>query len=73
MGLLIGMEFTTDGIGYKVASGLFSRGVLAAGTLTNAKTIRFEPALNVPQEILDEVLNRLEDVFKTIELPGGHR
>ena len=67
--LLIGMEFPTDGIGYKVAAGLFSRGVLTAGTLTNAKTIRFEPALNVPQEILDEALNRLEDVFKTIELP----
>jgi len=69
LGLLIGMEFPTDGIGYKVASGLFSRGVITAGTLTNAKTIRFEPALNIPQEILDEVLNRLEDVFKTIELP----
>ena len=69
LGLLIGMEFPTDGIGYKVASGLFSRGVLTAGTLTNARTIRFEPALNVPRELLDEVLNRLEDVFKTIEVP----
>jgi putrescine aminotransferase len=69
LGLLIGMEFPTDGIGYKVAAGLFSRGVLTAGTLTNAKVIRIEPALNVPQEILDEVLNRLEDVFKTVELP----
>ena len=69
LGLLIGMEFSTDGIGYKVASGLFSRGVLTAGTLTNAKNIRFEPALNVPQKILDEILNRLEDVFKSIELP----
>ena len=69
LGLLIGMEFPTDGVGYKVASGLFSRGVLTAGTLTNSKTIRIEPALNVPKEILDEVLNRLEDVFKTIEMP----
>ena len=69
LGLLMGMEFPTDGIGYKVASGLFSRGVITAGTLTNAKTIRFEPALTIPQEMLDEVLNRLEDVFKTIELP----
>ena len=69
LGLLLGMEFTTDGIGYKVASGLFSRGVLTAGTLTNSKNIRFEPALNIPQAILDEILNRLEDVFKTIELP----
>ena len=69
LGLLLGMEFPTDGIGYKVASGLFSRGVLTAGTLTNAKNIRFEPALTIPQDILDEVLNRLEDVFKSIDLP----
>ncbi|MCP4690954.1 MAG: putrescine aminotransferase, partial [Desulfobacterales bacterium] len=68
-GLLIGMEFSTDGIGYKVASGLFSRGVLTAGTLTNAKNIRIEPALNIPMETLDEILNRLEDVLKTVELP----
>jgi len=71
LGLLIGMEFPTDGIGYKVASGLFSRGVLTAGTLTNSKTIRIEPALNVPQDILDEILNRLEDVFKTIDPQRG--
>lgn len=66
LGLLIGMEFPTDEIGYKVAAGLFSRGVLTAGTLTNAQTIRFEPALNIPQEVLDEVLSRLEDTFKSL-------
>ncbi len=69
LGLLLGMEFPTDGIGYKVASGLFSRGVLTAGTLTNSKNIRFEPALNIPQATLDDVLTRLEDVFKSIDLP----
>jgi putrescine aminotransferase len=66
-GLLIGMEFPSDEIGYKVASGLFSRKVLTAGTLTNSKNIRIEPALNIPYEILDEVLNRLEDTFKSIK------
>ncbi len=65
-GLLIGMEFPSDTTGYAVASGLFSRGVLTAGTLTNSKTIRIEPALNVPMEIVDEMLNRLEDTFKSI-------
>jgi acetylornithine/succinyldiaminopimelate/putrescine aminotransferase len=28
-----------------------------------------EPALTIPQETLDEVLTRLEDVFKSIDLP----
>ncbi|HEY5675050.1 MAG TPA: putrescine aminotransferase [Malonomonas sp.] len=65
-GLLIGMEFATDETGYKVASGLFKRHVLTAGTLTNAKAIRIEPALNIPYELLDEILNRLEDTFKSI-------
>ena len=66
-GLLIGMEFATDEIGYKVASGLFKRQVLTAGTLTNAKAIRIEPALNIPDALVDEVLTRLEDTFKEIK------
>lgn len=65
-GLLIGMAFPTDEVGYQVASGLFSRNVLTAGTLTNSKTIRIEPALNVPYEIIDETLVRLEDTFASI-------
>jgi putrescine aminotransferase len=65
-GLLIGMEFPSDKVGYAVASGLFSRGVLTAGTLTNSKTIRIEPALNVPMEIVDEMLSRLEDTLKSL-------
>lgn len=65
-GLLLGMEFPNDEIGYQVASGLFSRGVLTAGTLTNAQTIRIEPALNIPYELIDTMLERLEDTFKSL-------
>lgn len=65
-GLLLGMEFPNDEIGYQVASGLFSRGVLTAGTLTNAQTIRIEPALNIPYELIDEMLKRLEATFKSL-------
>lgn len=45
--------------------------MITAGTLTNAKNIRYEPALNIPWKLLDESLNRIEDVFKSIELPKG--
>ncbi len=62
-GLLIGMEFPTQEIGWKVASGLFKRGVLVAGTYANARVIRVEPALGIPIELLQEMLNRLEDAF----------
>jgi putrescine aminotransferase len=61
------MEFSSDEVGFKVSSGLFRRQVLTAGTLVAAKTIRIEPALNVPYEILDEVMNRLEETLKDVQ------
>jgi putrescine aminotransferase len=70
-GLLIGMRFPSSTVGYKVASGLFQRRVLTAGTLISAESIRIEPALNVPVNLLDEVLNRLEDTLKNVKLEPG--
>ncbi|MDZ4862695.1 MAG: aminotransferase class III-fold pyridoxal phosphate-dependent enzyme, partial [Gemmatimonadota bacterium] len=64
LGLLIGMEFPTDEIGYACAAGLFKRGVLVAGTYAKARTIRIEPPLGIPMALLKEVLNRLEDTVK---------
>ena len=69
-GLLIGMEFPTQEIGWKVASGLFKRGVLVAGTYANARVIRVEPALGIPIELLKEMLNRLEDAFREVAKAG---
>ena len=66
-GLLIGLEFPSDGVGYDCAAALFRRGVLVAGTYSKARTIRIEPALDIPTPLLLEVLNRLEDVLKEIQ------
>jgi putrescine aminotransferase len=65
-GLLIGQHFHTPEIGYKVAAGLFKRGVLVAGTLTSAQTVRIEPPLVITQEQIDEVLNRLTDTLAEV-------
>lgn len=65
-GLLIGQHFINNEVGYKVAAGLFRRKVLVAGTLINAKAIRFEPPLVVAKEEIDEVLNRLRDTLKEV-------
>ncbi len=65
-GLLIGMHFRDAAIGYKVAAGLFKRGVLVAGTLTSAHTIRIEPPLVITYEQLDALLNRLEDILAEV-------
>jgi len=65
-GLLIGMHFNDPETGYKVAAELFKRGVLVAGTLTSAQTIRIEPPLIVEYAQIDEVLNRLSDVLAEV-------
>jgi len=65
-GLLIGQHFHDAETGYKVAAGLFHRGVLISGTLTNAQTIRIEPPLVIEYDEIDETLNRLEDTLKAI-------
>jgi putrescine aminotransferase len=62
-GLLIGMHFQSASTGYKVAAGLFKRGVLVAGTLNNAQSIRVEPPLVISQQQLDTVLDRLADTL----------
>ena len=65
-GLLIGMHFKSQEIGYKVAAGLFKRKVLVAGTLTSAQTIRIEPPLIVSRQQMDTLLDRLDDTLKEI-------
>jgi acetylornithine/succinyldiaminopimelate/putrescine aminotransferase len=66
-GLLIGLEFSDRFIGYRVAAALFKRGVLVAGTLLSARTIRIEPALNISYDLLDQMLDKLADALKQVE------
>jgi putrescine aminotransferase len=65
-GLLIGMHFQNSAVGYQVAAGLFKRGVLVAGTLTSAHTIRIEPPLVITYQQIDSVLDRLSDDLDTV-------
>ncbi len=66
-GLLLGLEFANSEVGYKVVAGLFNRGVLVAGTLTNSKVVRIEPALNISNALIDKVLDALEDTLKEVD------
>ena len=66
LGLLIGLEFVDTEFGYAVAAGLFKRGVLVAGTLLNAKTLRIEPALNIERALVDELLAKLEQTLEEL-------
>ncbi len=60
VGLMIAVEFCHSDVGYDVAKGLFARGVMTAGTLVNAKCIRFEPTAVITKEDIDKVIERMD-------------
>ncbi|MHC5226069.1 putrescine aminotransferase [Ignatzschineria sp. LJL83] len=66
-GLMIGIEFHTDEIGYEASKGMFDKGVLVAGTLINSKTIRIEPPLTIDYEEVDYVINSFKEVLAGIK------
>ncbi|MDE2236539.1 MAG: aminotransferase class III-fold pyridoxal phosphate-dependent enzyme, partial [Elusimicrobia bacterium] len=65
-GLMIGLEFPNDALGYEVAKGLFDRGVLVAGTLFSAKTLRIEPPLTISAQEINMAVETIEKVFKEV-------
>ncbi len=72
-GLMIGMEFTSNEAGYDVAKGLFENGVLVAGTLINAKTLRIEPPLVITKTELDKVLEMLNKVLANVSKKSNQK
>jgi putrescine aminotransferase len=67
MGMMIGVEFFESDFGYSVAKEMFARRIMTAGTLINAKTIRFEPAATITMERLDRVLKALDESLAATE------
>lgn len=65
-GLLIGQHFQTPEIGGAVAANLFKRGVLVAGTLTSAQTIRIEPPLVISQDEINQGLAALREAVAAV-------
>jgi putrescine aminotransferase len=66
-GLMIGIEFHQDEIGYEVSKGMFDHGILVAGTLINSKTIRIEPALTISYEDVDKVVSTFKQVLSQVK------
>lgn len=60
LGMMIGLELSKEGVGGLLLSLLIDDGILIAYTLNNPKVIRLEPALNMPKELIDKVLERME-------------
>ena len=66
-GLLVGLEYPTEEIGWEVSKGLFKRGVLTGGTLNNAKVNRIEPPGIISYETLDTVESRLDETLSEVQ------
>lgn len=64
---MLAVEFHTSDLGYACARGLFARKVLTAGTLVNAKTIRFEPAAVISEQDIQDVLSRMDEALAEIQ------
>lgn len=60
-GLMLGIEFTKEGIGGFMMSELISRGVLVAYTLNNPLVIRIEPPLTITREAIDKVFTAFNE------------
>jgi putrescine aminotransferase len=67
-GLMLGMEFTDNDLGYQVATELFSRQILISGTYINARVLRVEPALTIGYPQLGKFLAALEDSLKAVSV-----
>jgi putrescine aminotransferase len=76
-GLMLGMEFTNNELGYEVSKHLFARNILISGTYINARVLRIETPLVVTYEQLDTFLKALEQSIqavykeKKLKLPAG--
>ena len=57
-------------IGYAVAKGLFSRGVMTAGTLVNAKSIRIQPPAVISEEQITTVLEHMDAALMDVRTKG---
>lgn len=66
-GLLIGQHFQKPEIGGQVAAALFKRGVLVAGTLTSAQTIRIEPPLVITYDEINQGLDALREAVAEVD------
>ncbi|MBS2034494.1 putrescine aminotransferase [bacterium] len=67
VGLMLGMEFMDDSIGYAVSKQLFARNILISGTYINARVLRVEPPLVISQAQLEQFLNALEQSLAQVQ------
>ena len=65
-GLLIGIEMRDEALGATLSERLYDRRVLVAYALNRPKVIRIEPPLNIPENLLDRLVESLDQALPTV-------
>lgn len=65
-GLMLGMEFADNEVGYEVAKHLFARQILISGTYINARVLRVEPPLVISRAEIDKFHRALEESLQQV-------
>jgi len=65
-GLMLGLEFADDHLGYAVSKHLFARQILIGGTYINSRTLRVEPPLTISYPQLDRFVQALDESLAAV-------
>lgn len=65
-GLMLGMEFADNDVGYEVSKHLFARQILISGTYINSRVLRVEPPLVISRAEIDRFLQALEESLQQV-------
>ncbi|MEO8276773.1 MAG: aminotransferase class III-fold pyridoxal phosphate-dependent enzyme [Thermoanaerobaculia bacterium] len=65
-GLMLGLEFAGDELGYAVSKNLFARRILIGGTYINSRTLRVEPPLTISYPQLDAFVAALDESMAAV-------
>lgn len=72
-GLMLGLEFHDNDLGYAVAKALFERQILIGGTYINSRVLRVEPPLVISQTEMDKFLEALDQSLSQVAKESGAR
>jgi putrescine aminotransferase len=67
-GLLLGIEMRDEELGAAVAEKLYEKRVLVAYTLNRPRVVRVEPPLNIPENLLDRLVESLDASLSSLNL-----
>ena len=67
-GLLIGIEMRDEALGAALSEKLYDKRVLVAYALNRPRVIRIEPPLNIPENLLDRLVDALEESLPDLRL-----